>query len=225
MTLTNLTNRLVYAIKTHIGFPKELWKKVLFSDEKTIQGYPDGISFVHRLKNERYLLKNIVQRETQSRVKVNLFGVISYNGPNDIYFVSNNFTSIQHLDLLYDSGIIETIFRRKLIYQQDNAKIHNSFKRFAQRINESPLMENKITLLNHPAKSPDLNPIENVWAELQRRVNIEMRFKTVSSVPELKELVLKCWREIPQEFIRNQILSMPKRVKEVFDNYGEISHY
>ena len=50
-------------------------------------------------------------------------------------------------------------------FQQDNSKIHKTqnvldwFKRY------------KIKLYPHPAYSPDLNPIENVWSILKDRLN------------------------------------------------------
>ena len=225
LTLRNKINRLLYAIRLQLGFPNKLWKKVIFSDEKTFKSYPDGITYVHRQRNQRYLAKNLVQRETQSVSKVNVFGVISYNGPNKIFFTSDPFTAIEHLDLLHTNGIVHEIIRRGLIFQQDNAKIHNSLKDFVERFNGNPRISRKFRILDHPAKSPDLNPIENVWGELQRRVNLELKFKTISSQRELEELIERCWQEIPLEFFRKQILSMPSRIKEVFDCDGEATHY
>uniref|UniRef100_A0A3Q0RK78 Tc1-like transposase DDE domain-containing protein n=1 Tax=Amphilophus citrinellus TaxID=61819 RepID=A0A3Q0RK78_AMPCI len=43
------------------------------------------------------------------------------------------------------------------VFQQDNAAVHNA------RLAKDFFQENNITLLDHPAWSPDLNPIENIW--------------------------------------------------------------
>ena len=43
------------------------------------------------------------------------------------------------------------------IFQQDNAAIHNA------SITKKYLLQQNIRLLDHPACSPDFNPIENLW--------------------------------------------------------------
>ena len=69
--------------------------------------------------------------------------------------------------------------------------------------------------------SPDLNPIENIWAILAAAINknppITMR--------QLKMRLKKEWSKIPQAHIDNAIMSMPKRIREIKKaNSGPINY-
>ncbi len=59
-----------------------------------------------------------------------------------------------------------------------------------------------------PAQSPDLNPIENLWDELDRRVHERL----ISSIPELREHLQEEWAKLSLECIQKLISSMPKRM-------------
>lgn len=58
--------------------------------------------------------------------------------------------------------LTELLWRPKWIFQQDNAPISGSTKTWFQQKN--------ISVMQWPARSLDLNPIENVWGIMARQV-------------------------------------------------------
>ena len=50
---------------------------------------------------------------------------------------------------------------------------------------QNGLRNNNVKVLEWPSQSPDLNPIENVWAELKRRMRDKEAYKPDSVSPAL----------------------------------------
>ena len=69
-----------------------------------------------------------------------------------------------------------------------------------------------------PSQSPDLNPIEHMWDNLNRRLNSQSSRPTTadSLFAELKRL----WNCTSSETTRTLVASMPRRVQEVLKNKG-----
>ena len=73
------------------------------------------------------------------------------------------------------------------------------------------LHSNGIDCINFPPYSPDLNPIENLWADLKRRV--ELRCPCDST--ELKQFLTEEWTATDPEYLRCLAHSMIDRCKAV----------
>ena len=103
------------------------------------------------------------------------------------------------------------------IFQQDNAPIHRS------EATNSWFEANEVTVLRWPSRSPDLNPIENLWGWLVRRVYAEGR--QFAGVPQLQEAILRAWAELPPTILHQHVDSMPTRMKEVIYKKGGVTKY
>ena len=109
----------------------------------------------------------------------------------------------------------EKLGLNSFIFQQDNDPKHTSnyLKDFINK--------NKIEKLDWPSQSPDLNPIEHVWAYMNR----DLRGKNFKTRDDLKSELLSLWSNIPQGFIDKLIRSIPKRVQEVIKAGGRSIKY
>jgi transposase len=101
------------------------------------------------------------------------------------------------------------------VFQHDNDPKHSS------KLVKDYLQDSGIQVLDWPAQSPDLNPIENLFGILKRSVSGQ-RFRKKE---DLFEALKVEWNNIPQTIINNLILSMPRRCAEVMKNKGFYTKY
>ena len=73
-------------------------------------------------------------------------------------------------------------------------------------------------LLPHPAQSPDLNPIELIWA----RMKISVEKAHPKTKEELKRKKLQAWNEIDLSFIRKCISGLSKRMTKIIEKEGNL---
>ena len=64
----------------------------------------------------------------------------------------------------------------------------------------------------------DLNPIENLWGVLVRKVYEGGRQSQATE--ELKSAVLRSWEVIKKRTLKNLVNSMPHRIFQVINNHG-----
>lgn len=203
ISLQNQLKRLKFALQYRHWTDE--WLNVLFMDEKTVQTYSNGKLLVKRRLKERFDIDKMKIDERQNtKNKVNLFGVVFFNGPNTIYSVSTNLKG-KGVTQLMRTKIVNGVGNSTVLL--DNASIHSQCLKY--------LKEHGIAVFDYPPKSNDMNIIENVWGELQKILNRKLRNFTVSTKDQLLQLIDESWKEIPSDYIRKCILSMPRRLEEV----------
>lgn len=74
-----------------------------------------------------------------------------------------------------------------------------------------------------PARSPDLNPIENLEGWIVRQVYAHNR--QFSNLNELWNLLVKVWDNIPDSFIKFLIDSIQSCVLELLEKGGATTYY
>ena len=91
-----------------------------------------------------------------------------------------------------------------MIVMQDGAPCHRS------KVATEFLKKNKISVLEWPANSRDVNPIENMWTIMKDKV----AYKQPSSAENLRQAIKDVWvTEITQEYCESLVSSMPRRIQ------------
>ena len=220
LTRAHCVARLEFA-REHQPWQLRHWRGVLFTNESRFTvNHNDRRVRVWRRQGERNAECNIIENNRYGGGSVMVWGGISMDGRTDLHvFGRGGINAVRYRD-----EILEPIVRpfagaigQEFILMQDNARPH------VAHVCMEFLEEEGIEVLDWPAVSPDLNPIEHVWDLLYRRVR--GRRHVPQDVPELRQALVEEWRAIPQNVIRRLIRSMPRRCNDCIRVRGGHTRY
>ncbi len=101
------------------------------------------------------------------------------------------------------------------IFQQDLAPAHTA------KGTKSWFNDHGVTVLDWPANSLDLNPIENLWGIVKRK----MRDTRPNNADDLKATVKETWASIPPQQCHKLTTSMPLQIESVIKGKGAPTKY
>ena len=102
--------------------------------------------------------------------------------------------------------------RGTIILQHDNDPKH------VCKVVQKWLLRSDLKVLDWPSSSPDLNPIEHLWSEVERR--LRRLSPPPSSLPALWDKLQDVWNSIEAEVCQRFIATMPERIKDVIKAKG-----
>ncbi|GIY67845.1 transposable element Tc1 transposase [Caerostris darwini] len=122
---------------------------------------------------------------------------------------------------ILDDNVLPTLWQfyglDPCYFQDDNASCHVS------TLTKAWYGANGVHRMDWPAQSPDLNPIENLWDALHRR--IQGCTTRPKSVKELLFLLQAEWKKIPLAVIQRLVESMPRSVHAVIASREGSTNY
>lgn len=160
---------------------------------------------VHRQRDEKYSPCCLAEHPSNSRSRVMVWGCISSRGPGPLAFVDGIINSQSYIHTLRTHLVsyledlpLNTL--RHVVFQQDNATPHTS------AATRTFLQQSRIVVPFWPSLSPDLSPIENVWALMKRQIR-KMRPNTVG---KLRECITLAWHAVVTQALCQKLYSKMK---------------
>ena len=179
----------------------------------------DKSQYVRRQPGEQYSPQCLV-KTVKHPLSIMVWSMMSANGVGRLHIVQGRMNQHQYIRVL-EQKLIPDLPKHFPdgggIFQQDGAPCHTAKSVTAF------MKQKKIPVLPWPGNSPDMNPIENLWMIVKRRI---AQRKPTSKVT-LIEALIDVWARDPEikEMCPKLIDGMPKRIEQLIQAKGASTKY
>ena len=161
------------------------------------------------------------QEDNFQKNSINVWAYINYEGTGRVFKLDGTMNKTKYIQMLEEHPFVALEdpdeSDDELTYMQDGASYHRA------KLVKNWLRENHVDFLDWPPQSPDLNPIENVWALV--RNELWKRRKEIKSSGDTWRLTVEIFNSISIQYIRKLYNSMPKRLEDVIKLQGNRINY
>ncbi|GFV34120.1 transposable element Tcb2 transposase [Trichonephila clavipes] len=207
LTRQHRTARLQWC-REHHNWTEQNWACVLLSDESRFSLSSDcRRQLIWRESDTAYRPENIQEKDRYPTCSIRVWAGIMINGRTRLHVVANGtMTGQRYIEVLLPHvRLFRGAVGDKFVLMDDNATCHLTLAV------QDCLDSEGIQRLVWPARSPDLNPIENVWDALGRQV--AGRNYPLTNKNTLIRALTEEWDKLPQQLLDNVVQSMVRRVE------------
>ena len=185
------------------------WGGVVFSDEMSI--WLSGGRLCLWCKKDEIAVK----LSSKHSPKLHVWGAFSARGTFPLKIFRGNLTGMMYSNILNECLVTQAnmLYPDGWVFQEDNDLKHTS------KVAKEFRKMNGIT--RTAACSPDLNPIEDLWAWMKGKIDLAAPRTLVDLEVELN----KVWNSVETEFLAPYWQSMPNRLRLVKDSKGNKINY
>lgn len=221
LSIRHIKQRLKFALK-YQHWTEDDWMRVIWSDESKVNRFgSDGTKWGWKKPNSNMKTHHVHQTVKHGGGSLMIWGCMSVHGVGNLEIIDGALNAEYYCRIL-GSNLASSISKygddlNNFIFQHDNDPKHTS------RLAKNWLLDNSIEVLDWPAQSPDLNPIEHLWFYLKNKLSDYE--ESPASMHGLRSRLIQEWQEIPKEVCVNLIKSMPKRISAVLKSRGGYTKY
>lgn len=146
------------------------------------------------------------------------WGSMSWEGCGELEHIDGIMTKEKYLNILKSKLRLSAEklgLNNEFVFQQDRDPKHTA------KIVQNWFHTNRIEVLDWPAQSPDLNPIEHLWSILKQAVSRQRP----SNINSLKTIVNAEWMKMDKNICHKLVESMPRRCEAVIKAQGGHTKY
>ena len=208
-------------IKMH----RNTFRKILCTDEATFcvsAGNSPHSYYVRRPQGSDPYNPKFIRRTVKQPDRLMVWGAIGYHAPGNLVILPRNVSmnSERYIELL--RGNLNESFRKCKIPRRNGILLQDGATCHTARIVKEYLENNSVNYIKEwPGNSPDLNPIEHIWAEMKRL----LADRDTSSLPKLRAELQDIWRNMDRKYIKTLIDSILDRLREVIARRGNTTSY
>jgi transposase len=183
----------------------------IFTDESSFQLYRNTVRRWSKCPH------NEVKPIPKNRQKVHVWGALSTEGVLNCHTFKCNLDGEYYVNILknYLLPAARRQFHRNWRLQQDNDPKHRS------NICKKFIHDYVPELLDWPSNSPDVNPIENIWSIVKRKVEK----RKPKNIDELERFLVTEFKNMDINIVNNCVMSMRDRCLSLISSKGERIKY